>query len=142
MEAKTEDRQRVMKERGLKVNRKKTEYMAYNEANDDNILMQDYVLKKVTTFRYLGSTLSEDGKLDEEVEKRIQAGWRNWKRLSGVLCDKRLSARRKGKVFKVAIRPAMTYGTETWSIKKAQEKKMDVAEINMLKWACGHIRLN
>ena len=53
--------------------------------------MQDYVLKKVTKFKYLASTMSEDGDLDEEVEERIQAGWINWKRLSGVLCDKRLS---------------------------------------------------
>ena len=78
------------------------------------------------------------GELDEEIEKRIQAGWRNWRRMSGVLCDKRLSARRKGKVFKVVVRPVMTFRAETWNIKKSQEKKMDVAEIKMLRWACGH----
>ena len=77
VETKTEDWRRVMEERGLKVSRKKAEYMAYNEANDDNISMQDYVLKKVTNFKYLGSSLNEDGELDEEVEKSIQADWRN-----------------------------------------------------------------
>ena len=90
--------QSMLEEIGLKVSRKKTEYMRYNEANDRSITMQDCVLKKVTKFEYLGSTMSEDGELNEEVQKRIQAGWRNWRRMSGVLCDKRLSARRKGKV--------------------------------------------
>lgn len=142
VERKTEDWRKAMEERGLKVSRKKTEYMAYNGANEGDITMQDHVLKKVTSFKYLGSTMSQDGEIDEEVEKRIQAGWRNWKRLSGVLCDKRLSARRKGKVFKVAVRPAMTYGAETWSIKKTQEKKLNVAEMKMLRWACGHTRLD
>ena len=104
--------------------------------------MPNCVLKKVTNFKYLGSTLSSDGKLDQEVEKRIQAGWRNWKRLSGVLCDKRISARQKGKVHKMAVRPAMIYGAETWSIKKTQEKKLNVAEMKMLRWACGHTRLD
>ena len=142
VERKTEAWRKVMEERGLKVSRKKTEYMAYNETNSGDITMQDYVLKKVNSFKYLGSTLSQDGDLDQEVEKRIQAGWKNWKRLSGVLCDKKLSARRKGKAYKVAVRPAMTYGAETWSIKKTQEKKLDVAEMKMLRWACGHTRLD
>jgi hypothetical protein len=48
-----------------------------------------------------------------EVEKRIQAGWIIWKSLSGVLCAKRISTKVKGKVFKVAVRPAMTYSAET-----------------------------
>ena len=92
----------------------------------------------MTKFKYLGSALSQDGELDEEVERRIQEGWRNWKRLLGFLCDMRLSARRKGKVFKVAIRPAMTNGTETWSIKKTQEKKMDVASFDPPKRVLLH----
>jgi hypothetical protein len=57
--------------------------------------------------------VSVNGDLDDEVEKSIQAGWMKWKTLSGVLCDKRLSERIKGKVFKVAIRPAITYSAET-----------------------------
>ena len=34
------------------------------------------------TFKYLGSTLAEDGKLDAEVNHIIQSGWRNWKKVS------------------------------------------------------------
>ena len=64
---------------------------------------------------------------------------RNWKRLSVVFCNRRISARRKGKVFKVAVRPAMTNRAETWNI-KVEEKKLDVAKMKMLRWACGHIR--
>ena len=30
----------------------------------------------------------------------------------------------------MAVRPAMVYGAEPWAAKKAQEKKLDVAEIN------------
>jgi hypothetical protein len=54
----------------------------------------------VNNFKYLGSTLSGNVDLDDEVEKRIRAGWMKCKTLSGVLCVKRLAERIKGKVFK------------------------------------------
>ena len=50
------------------MSRKKTEYMVYDEANDRSFTMQEYMLKKVTKFKYLGSTMSEDEELDEEAE--------------------------------------------------------------------------
>jgi hypothetical protein len=76
------------------------------------------------------------------VEKRIKAGWMKWKTLFGVLCDQRLSERIKVKVFKVAIRPAMTYSAETWAIKKTREMRINVSEMKMLRFACGHTRLD
>jgi hypothetical protein len=103
--------------------------------------MQDFELKKLKIFKYLGSILSENGDLDDKEEKRIQAGWMKCKTLSGVLCDKRLSERTKGKVFKVAVRPAMPYSAER-AIKKTQQMRMNVAEIKMLRFAYGHTRLD
>jgi hypothetical protein len=65
IEVKTEAWQRVMEEIGLKINRKKTEYryLSFNEFNKKSISMQGYELQKVTNFKYLGSTLSEDFRL-------------------------------------------------------------------------------
>ena len=37
----------------------------------------------------------------------------------------------QGEVYKTVVRPAMMYGAETWEVKKAQEKKLDVAEMRM-----------
>ena len=36
----------------------------------------------------------------------------------------------------------MVYGAETWPIKKSQEKKLDLAEMRMLRWMCGVTRLD
>ena len=91
-------------------------------------------------FRYLGSMLAEDGELDAEVDLRIQASWKNWRKLSGVLCNRRLSSRLKGIIFKTVVRSAMTYGTETWAIKKSHKTRMDVAEMKMLRWVQGVTR--
>ena len=67
--------------------------------------------------------MAENGDLYAEMTHRIQSGWKNWKRISGILCDRRISLRVKGKVYKTVVRPAMMYGAETWAVKKAHEKK-------------------
>ena len=34
------------------------------------------------------------------------------------------------------------HGAETWALKKAQEKKLEVAEMRMLRWMCGVTKLD
>ena len=38
--------------------------------------------------------------------------------------------------------PAMLYGAQSWAVKKAQEKKLDVAEMRMIRWMSGVTRLD
>ncbi|XP_059047430.1 uncharacterized protein LOC131842881 [Achroia grisella] len=49
----------------------------------------------------------------------------------------RMPIRTKGRVYKAAVRAAMTYGSECWALKKHQEQKLNVAEMRMLRWAGG-----
>ena len=56
--------------------------------------------------------------------------------LHGVLCDWRMNVKIKGKVYRTVVRPALMYGAETLALKKAQEKKLEVAEMRMLRWMC------
>ena len=48
----------------------------------------------------------------------------------------------QGKVYRTVVRPVLMYGAETWALKKAQEKKFDVAEMRMLRWMCGVTKLD
>ena len=63
-------------------------------------------MAKLEDFKYLGSTVQSNGECRREVNKRVQAGWNGWRRMSGVICDRRVPARVKGKV---AVRPAMLH---------------------------------
>ena len=94
------------------------------------------------TFTYLGSTLAEDEGLDAEVTHIVQSGWENWKKVSGVLCDRRMDMKTKGKVHRTVVRPVLMYGAETWALKKEQENKLEVAEMRMLRWTGGVTKLN
>ncbi|KAK3527799.1 hypothetical protein QTP86_006780 [Hemibagrus guttatus] len=78
----------------------------------------------------------------KEVKKRVQAGWNGWRKVSGVLCDRKISARIKGKVYRTVVRPAMLYGLETVSLRKRQESELEVAELKMLRLSLGVTRLD
>ena len=87
-------------------------------------------LERVTTFKYLGSTLAENGDLDAKMTNTMQSGRENWKRESEVLCHRRISFRVKGEVYKTIVKPAMVYAAETWAVKQTQY----VAEMD--EWSC------
>ena len=145
VEEKLESWRYALERRGMKVNRRKTEYMCVNERQDTGsgtVKMQGEEVTKVDDFKYLGSTVQSNGECGREVKKRVQAGWNGWRRMSGVICDRRVPARLKGKVYKVAVRPAMLYGLETVALTKRQEAEMEVAELKMLRFSLGVTRMD
>ena len=103
LQVRLEECRRSLEEYGLRVSREKTEYMKFNTEGEGDVRMDGCQLKNVDAFKYLGSIVSKDGSIDEEVRCRVQAAWNSWKRTSGVLCDRRISARVKGKVYKAVV---------------------------------------
>ncbi|KAI5090197.1 hypothetical protein C0J45_20332, partial [Silurus meridionalis] len=107
-------------------------------------------LEKVEEFRYLGSTVQSNGECVREVKKRVQAGWSGWRRvIAGEICDRRVSARGKGKFYRTVVRPAMLYGlclccmvVWTVALSKRQEVELEVAELKMLRFSLGVTRMD
>ncbi|XP_022013961.1 uncharacterized protein LOC110913437 [Helianthus annuus] len=133
--------------KGLRISRSKTEYLHCDfsgvaDDDDTQITIEDQLVPEATKFKYLGSFVQRDCDIDSDVTHRIQAGWCRWRATSGVLCNRRFPTKLKGKFYRVAVRPAMLYGTDCWAIKKTQARKMEVAEMRMLRWMCGHTRLD
>ena len=84
--------------------------------------------------------MQESGGCEREVKKRVQAGWNGWRRVSGVIYDRRLPARVKEKVYSLMVSPAMMYELETVAVTKKQVEEMEVAEMKMLRFAMGVTR--
>ena len=83
--------------------------------------MEGKEINKVNEFKYLQLDINSEGGYSKEVKKKIQAGWNGWRKVSGMLCDKNMSLRVKGKVYRTCIRPAILYGMETVPVIKHQE---------------------
>ena len=60
-----------------------------------------------------------------------------WRKVSGVLCNRKLSAKVKGKMYKSVVKPTMLYGMETVAVMERQVGKMEVAELKIVRWALG-----
>ncbi|KAM3301760.1 hypothetical protein P3S67_016262 [Capsicum chacoense] len=80
-----------------------------------------------------------NGEIDEDVSHRI-GGWMKWKLASGVLYDRKVPPKLKGKFYRVAVRPVILYGAECWSVKNFHIQKLKVTEMRMLRWMCGLTR--
>ena len=80
----------ALERKGLKISRTKTEYMEYHFSNSrsrNNEVMNfnNQEISKSEHFCYLGSIISKDGELGDDVMHRIKVGWLKWRRASGIL---------------------------------------------------------
>ena len=74
VEEKLESWRYALERRGMKVNRRKTEYMCVYERQDTGsgtVKMQGEEVTKVDDFKYLGSTIQSNGECGREVKKRV-----------------------------------------------------------------------
>ena len=83
MEDKLEQWRVTFEDRGLKISRKKMEYMSFNESQNCEMRIQEMKLKSVDKFKP-GLRGNGDRNLDEELAHRIHAGWINWRKMSEV----------------------------------------------------------
>ena len=132
---------KASEERGMRISRPNTKFMDFNFGQDNGqerepVKILGEELQRVHHFKYLGSSVEETGGMATEITQTVSAAWINWKRCSGVLCDRRMPVKLKGKVYKTVVRPAMLYGAETW----ATTRGLEVNEMRMLRWMCGVTR--
>ncbi|XP_068234135.1 uncharacterized protein [Palaemon carinicauda] len=76
-EEKLKEWRREMANKGLKISRKKTDYLRLKDWENGEVSLQGERFKRVENFKYIGSTVAEDGDLLAEINHRIQAGWKN-----------------------------------------------------------------
>ena len=94
-------------------------------------------LEEVQNFCYLGDVIQKDGSCDNAVVGRVQKGWAKFKEISGILCNRRISLKLKGILYRICVRTVMTYGSETWPMKKENEDNLTRAERRMIRMICG-----
>jgi hypothetical protein len=66
------------KENGLEVNADKTKYMVMsrdrNAGRDDSVMIDNNPIERVEEFKYLGTTLTDQNSIQEEIKSRLKLG--------------------------------------------------------------------
>ena len=128
----------MFKKHGLKMNLDKTEVMWVGKHREElNIRLEGKYIKQVNNCVYLGGNISENGRVEVEVRRRMQAGANAWRNLEGVMMDRTISRKLKGKVLDSCVVPASTYGLETLALSELHQHRLQVCENNWIRRIAG-----
>ncbi len=128
----------MCKKHGLKMNLDKTDVMSVGKQREElNIRLEGKDIKQVKNFVYLGRNISENGRVDVEVRRRIQAGANARRHVKGVMVDRKVSRKLKAEFPDSCVVPASTCGLETLALSKLHQNKLQVCENNWIRRIAG-----
>ena len=82
-------------------------------------------LNSVMEFTYLGSTMSSDGCIDDEIQRRMAKASASFGRLRQRLWNNHhVSMRVKGKIYRAIMLSTRLYGAEAWTMYRRQLEKL------------------
>ena len=123
---------------GLSVNVKKTKVMLLGDHSIENCIpavkYNNYILKVVEHFEYLGRVLSKDNDDTKAVLDRIGKAWGAFNKVKSVLTSRHLSIESKCKTYLTYVAPSLLYATETMTWKESLWKKINVFENHIMRW--------
>ena len=125
----------VSKEIGLNINTAKTEYMTLNIDNTDNTnkikSLNGNEINKVNDFKYLGSYISST---EKDLDIRLAKSWSALNAMNKIW-KSNLKDKLKRNLFRATVESVLVYGSTTWTMTKAMEKRLDGNYTRMLRAA-------
>jgi hypothetical protein len=88
-------------------------------------------------FKYLGTTLTVQNFIHEEIKSRVNSGNACCHSMQSLLSSRLLSRNVKVKIHKTVILPVILYGCETWSLTSREEHTLRVFENSILRRIFG-----
>ena len=118
----------------LKVNCRKTKMMRVARKSEEcEVKIGEETIEQVDAMKYMGVMISSDGSVEKEVEARIGSATQVIGGLSEiVLRRKELSRNTKLKVMNATMMPTLLYGSETWSLSKKQQSRIQATQMNAI----------
>ena len=109
---------------GLKLNIQKTKIMA-----SGLITSWQIVGETVADFIFLGSKLTADGDCSHETERHLLLGRKVMTNLDSIFKSRDIALSTKDRLVKAMVFPVVMYGCESWTMKKAELRRIDVYEL-------------
>ena len=83
----------------------------------------------VADFIFLGSKITADGDCSHEIKRRLLLGRKVMTNLDSVLKSRDITLPTKVHLVKAMDFPVVMYGCESWTVKKAERRRIDAFEL-------------
>ena len=112
---------------GLKLNIQKMKIMASGPITSWQI--DGETVETVRDFTFRGSKITADGDCSHEIKRCLLFGRKSYDHLDSILKSRHITLLTKVHLVKVMVFPAVMYGCESWTIKKAECRRIDAFEL-------------
>ena len=116
-----------MKKVGLKLNIQKTKIMASGPITPREI--DGETVETVADFILGGSKITADGDCSHEIKGRLLLGRKVMTNLDSIFKSRDFTLPTKVCLVKAMVFPVVMYGCESWTVKKAERRRIDVFEL-------------
>ena len=112
---------------GLKLSIHKTKIMASGPITSWQI--DGETVETVSDFIFLGSKITADGDCSHEIKRHLLLGRKVMTNLDSILKSRDITLSTKVHLVKAMIFPVVMHGCESWTIKKAEHRRIDAFEL-------------
>ena len=124
-------------EHGLRMNVKKTKTMVIRRNIKDgckvSIKVEGRELEQVERYTYLGQQITEDGRSDKEIRRRIEIARTSFINMRSILTSRKLKIETKKRLIRCYIMSTFLYASETWTIDAESWKRIEAFEMWCLR---------
>ena len=111
----------------LKLNIQKTKTMESSPVTSREI--DGETVETVSDFIFLGSKITADGDCSHEIKRRLLLGKKVMTNLYSILKSRDITLPTKVHLVKAMVFPVVMYGCESWTVKKAECRRIDTSEL-------------
>ena len=86
-------------------------------------------METVMDFIFLGSKITTDGDYSHEIQRHLLLGRKAMTNLDSVLKSREITLLTKVPIVKAMVFPVVMYGCESWTVKKAERRRIDAFEL-------------
>ena len=85
-------------------------------------------MERVADFIFLGSEIIADGNCSHEIKRHLLLGRKVMSNLDSILKSREITLPTNVHLVKAIVFPVVMYGCESWTIKKAEHRKIDALD--------------
>jgi len=140
------DLEEEMSKLGMEINENKTKYMVAStyehRRNTGDLRIGNKTFEAVQNFQYLGNIIGNTNNNNKCTKERIMMGNNAYYANRQLVNSSLISRSSKLQIYRMLVRPVVTYGSESWTLTIEEERALAVFERKILRKIYGSVKEN